>query len=141
MSQRKPLQSNQLRDIRRREQNATPGPWAVNKQVVDAFTIDQVITTQWVNQKTQYPNPVVSISQTESRATLWIEDTDADFIVGAREDIPALLAGLDVYGHRVVYDALLYYLNNQDVGESERKVLDQALETCWQIIREKSAKG
>jgi hypothetical protein len=140
MGQRKPLKSNQLRDIRRREQDATPGPWASHEQVLDPLTTDKVITTEWVNQRTQYPEPIISISQSENRATLWILDGNANFIVGAREDIPQLLGSLDVFGHRVVYDALLHYFNNVERSEPGRQILEQAIETCWQIINDKSSK-
>lgn len=138
MDQYKPLKSNHLKDIRRREQQATPGPWVANEDVVDSFTIDRVITTQWLNEKTRYPEPVVSISQSENRATLWIQDRDVNFIVSAREDVPQLLSALENYGHRVIYDALLSYMNNRETTESEQTILEHAMETCWQIIKSKS---
>lgn len=135
MNHRKSLTSNQIQQIRDREQSATNGPWTVREHHVDHFTTDRSITTTWEDAKTGWPIPIVSVSQSEHGAATWASPSDASFIAQAREDIPQLLSTLDVFGHQIVYEALLRYYDSGASGDTDRRVLEQALDTCWQLIR------
>ena len=70
-----------------------------------------------------------------NQATLWMSDADAEFIVHARDDLPDLMASLQLFGHRVVYNALMRSLQAGQHSPEDQKVLEKAIELCWQIIQ------
>ena len=129
------LKFEEIKEILQRAQDATPGPWVVQERPVDDFLIDRCITTDWADPKLEWPSPVVGVTQSEYGAATWIEPNNAAFIAAARADIPQLLATLAVFGQTAVYEALLSYYRNNRHKPEEAVALEQAMDTCWQLIR------
>ena len=135
MIHRNPLVTLRLKEIRHRERDATPGPWVIQEKTLEKGVKDKMVTTAWLSLRTQFPEPILCVTQSMSQATLWMSDADAEFIVHARDDLPDLMASLQLFGHRVVYNALMRSLQAGQHSPEDQKVLEKAIELCWQIIQ------
>lgn len=131
----KPLQSREIQAIRQRHEQATAGPWEVCERKIDTFLTDRCVVTTWTDPRSKWQVPIVSASQSRSGTGVWIDERDARFIAAARTDVPRLLATLDTFGHRVIYIALKYYYEHGSYGQEEGAILEEAMDTCWQLLR------
>lgn len=70
----------QLEEIKRRAEKATPGPW----------------TSTFVNDLLHYGQVIGDVpTKTVLAKVMYYKETDAPFIAHAREDVPALIAALE----------------------------------------------
>ena len=123
-----------LKEIKKREQAATPGPW-VSVFGLKGFTIYDMreekgkIIAKLFNTKGKYKQP------------------DADFIAHARADIPALISEVERLRNCKCYDKckLICMLDKYDETVKERDTLKKALELAENKLTEltpfKSAGG
>jgi hypothetical protein len=132
------LTEQELAAIRQRERNATAGPWQVHEHEVDAFLLERGISTAWKDPKLEWTKPIVHLSTSEAGAGVSMTAEDADFIAHARLDVEKLMATLDVFGHHVIYDALMYYYRRGLFRKTDSPIIEQALESCWRIIKSRS---
>lgn len=131
----KQFNSDDLKQIRQRTQQATNGPWVVRERILSEFFTERSITTSWIDPKLHWPAPIVAMTQVEGKNGIWIEEENANFIAQSRENITSLLSALDVFGHPVIYQALLRYFKESTLEGEERGQLEAALKICWEIIK------
>jgi hypothetical protein len=107
------MNQKQFDEIKSRTEKATPGPWKWN---TDRYHGGYIGITGKNNAEVLFPNHC----NEDDEGAAWFEDlpneSDADFISHAREDIPALIAEIERFREEIA--AL----------KSERDALQKALE-------------
>lgn len=107
------LTQEQIEDIRKRAEAATPGPWEIGKEVDGMYSgLNTVVRT--TNPPTKWASRIVSVGQTRRHVKGDAENNVA-FIANARQDIPELLAHIaELYK---IIDNTLFDLCNENTED------------------------